>query len=1693
MACCTGQTECNHIITIGYLKDFTNGLIQNGSGVAQSVNLNALPSSARTDSYCPTYAQLTGGSLIPNFVNAGSHKWSQNVDGITINGSYGSTQCVKQEDLVATYTRFESLTITATPSTNISECGGTSRMSYTYTLRKYVKSMNTACTVSTTSSTDTDTTDSGDAAIVYSANQTWATISKPTVTLAKNGTHDSPARSVTITGRITFRGTQHSTTATIGQKALTGDYKFWYHTYELYSRDSVTVSPDHFDCNGGDWEATGYYTNHDWDVYRWQDSCGVDYNSDTENRNHTYPSYTESYSSGTVSFVDCETLPSDYTHTETVNYYGKTASWTQECPTCSGDCPCGQTCRFDTIHSGGTIPCTGGSVDVKYDYIVKSVTCNPSTGQRTETIVESGANLTWATVYADGCNKTSSPITYEYNVVQEAGPCCPTGDVFSIDDVEIVCQGAAATSKTVKYTQVHTNPDTTTTTTTGTTEKSIPGASCNATSNRKLIQAGNTGTTLAAAQPAVYQAAGPCCPTGDVFTYDDVTIDCYASAATTTSVTYTQVHTNPDTTTTTTTGTNPNTPIPARTCNPDSTTRVIQVGNTGATLAEAKPKVTQAAGPCCCSCDDFGLGSETLSWAWNATATKAKTYTAGTCISDVTASSNNTWFSVNVNGNNINVTPSGQNTTTSAKNATITVSYKADGSSCTSKTFTVSQDPYGCTCDDLTIGTAPSAWAWNVTTTKSVAFTANSVCITNMSVSSDNTWFSASINGSNINVTPSGQNNTTVAKTATITMSYNSDGTPCSKTFNVEQNAYGCTCDDLTIGSAPSAWAWTETAAKSVAFTANSVCITNMSVSSDNTWFSASINGSNISVSPSGQNTTTSAKNATITVSYKTNGTDCSKTFNVSQGSNTCSCDDLTISSTPSNWSWDETSSKTATYTFNSTCITNISVSSNNTWFTVTNNSSTGTITISPSGNNTTTTAKAATITISYNTNGSGCSKTFDVEQNPYGCSCGDLTIDSTPSAWEWDDLSQKTASFSFNNVCITNISINVTGSSSTAFTVTSALTTSSGTITIKPNSTNPSATSSKIATVIINYKSNGTDCSQQFVITQKSQGCSCEDLTITGATSNIASSGGSPVEIANFTVGRGCFETFSGGSEESWITVLPYTSGNKLYASIGANTTCTSRTGTVSFKYGSGGTYTCTTSFTITQDARACTCSDVTFNVTKTALDACGASTKQQIGTYSTNCATCIDLALSTGGTFAGLTVTFENGKIYATYPSTTSDKSGTLILKYDGADCTTINLSQPKCCNCSDLTVTPTALTWSSWDDVEEKQVGFTFDSSCIDNIGVSCNNPWFVISAGTMGPYYTVKPSGNNTTLTAKTGTITIQYNASGRYCSKTVSLNQPAYVCSCQSDFTILTTPAAWEWNETTAKTATYSFNSTCVTASDISVSIAGSSSSHFTVSNNTSTKTITITPNAQNDTSNAISATVVVGYKINGNNCSKTFVITHKSQACTCADLTVTPITNRVPTSGGSGVKIADFTNSRGCFDTFNAVSDSTWLSPYPILSTATTVGASVSPNSTCSARTATITFSYGSGGTYTCSSAFTVTQEPRACSCSDITFNITKTALDPCGATNPQQIGTYTFNCATCSKGALSKVGTFSNLTVTFDDGKIYATYPSATSAKSGTLILRYNGTNCDGATYNLTQDKCCGCSDVTINCPNCT
>ena len=815
MACCTGQTNCNHIITIGYLKTFTSGLVQDGSGAAQDVDLSSLPQSARTDSYCPTYAQLTSGSLIPIYSDGGSHNWSRNVDGISINGNYDQSQCVKQEDLSVVYTRFELLSVTATPNTEISECGGNSVMSYTYTLRKYVKSMDGTCEVATTSTTENDTSDSGDAAIIYTSNETWATVVKPVVTLAKNGTHDSQARTATISGTIAFRGTQHQATATIGQKALSGDYKFWYHESELYSYDSVTVAPTHFSCDGGSWEATGYYTTHDWDIYRWEDSCGVVYDDDTRNLNDTYESHSEFASSGTAPFIDCGAIASSYTHTETIEYHGKTTSWTQECEKC-GDCLCGETCRSETIHSGGTIPCTGGSVEIKYDYDVVQVTCNPSTGQRTETVIASGRNETYTTVYADGCNKTSSPITLPYGVVQEAGPCCPTSITYTFDDITVNCSAHSQTTSGLSWTSEKVEADGSITTDSGTYNKEIPSIECN----------------------------------------------------------------------------------------PSNTSRLVQTRVTASTLDGARPLIMQEAGPCCCSCDSFGLTYSELSWDYNETNAKPNPFTAGTCIaaSSVSAISSDNWFTVSVNSNNVMVTPSGQNATTSPKTATITVTYKNGDETCNGKTFTVIQNPYGCTCGDLVVASTPSDWAWNDTNAKTATYTLNTECITVQNVTSSDNWFSVSnsVVGGNgtITITPSGNNETSSAKIATITISYTSSGSSCSSAFTVTQKINGCDCTDLAVNNGTAPDTGYTTAGQVGTYVANEPCVTGLSASvaaSASSWVTSLSLSNGIVYAVVALNDTGASREAVITVTAQMmNGMTCTKDLKVTQPSiPSCNCDDI--------------------------------------------------------------------------------------------------------------------------------------------------------------------------------------------------------------------------------------------------------------------------------------------------------------------------------------------------------------------------------------------------------------------------------------------------------------------------------------------------------------------------------------------------------------------------------------------------------------------------------------------------------------------------------------------------------------------------------------------------------------------------------------------------------------------------------
>lgn len=274
MAIVDKQTECLRIITIGYLKSFIGDLIKDSNGNVVHINEDAKPDFSN-DSYCPTYSELTGGTLIPNHVEGKSPE--DDIDGIVVNSifyndginPYTENQQVNQKDLSVAYTTFNGFSIGAEPTT-ISECGGNSTLNYSYGFTRNTKYMASNCTITSSTQPISETQDS---------NVTWTTsnfgsISYPTFSVDKNGSISASSRTTVVTGKVTFQGTEHSDTVTINQETLTGGYT----SYEGRHYTGVTVyetTPKSFDCGGGDYAitATGYY----YDRYNWVDSCGYKY------------------------------------------------------------------------------------------------------------------------------------------------------------------------------------------------------------------------------------------------------------------------------------------------------------------------------------------------------------------------------------------------------------------------------------------------------------------------------------------------------------------------------------------------------------------------------------------------------------------------------------------------------------------------------------------------------------------------------------------------------------------------------------------------------------------------------------------------------------------------------------------------------------------------------------------------------------------------------------------------------------------------------------------------------------------------------------------------------------------------------------------------------------------------------------------------------------------------------------------------------------------------------------------------------------------------------------------------------------------------------------------------------------------------------------------------------------------------
>ena len=764
--CNSLEITCNHNVTIGYLKELV-AAIPGACCTRITVTGN--------DSYCPTYGELTGGTLIPNFSDGGNYAWSNNVDGIVVSPGYSNNQCVAKKDLKLIYTAFESLVV-SNPSPIVSECGGSTTTTKTLTFRKYTKE----CDKAVTSTTQVDTT----LRVTWSGTDGSNTGTKSyPINNSFTDTHPS-----TVYCTINWRGCSYtSNSITVSQKIRAFSH---YDDYSRSSGQSVDVScyPYSFDCKGGTSEATATYYYTTWTERHHIDTCNRDYYQENVSiiRDNTLD--VSNYLNATSYTYECQVTTADesrFTFEATYDgLYGSDSCW-QVCSQCA-DCPPKPFSSYTDVEvacsalsarvivsaytfSGGELDgsgnCTGwtsAATDASY---TSAWTCDTDGGWIDEHIYVTGApccptstaytyddvtipceasnsktvSVGWTCVVhnADGttttttgtnpntpipavaCNPTTSTKEIQSRIVAEtlelsrplvtqlAGPCCPESDTFKYDDVTVSCSGTPATTMSVGYTQYHIGPDGSETVTTHTNNVSISAVACNTSSTTIILQTNESGTTLASARPGIAQEAGPCCPTGDTFKYDDITIPCSGTPATTQSVGYTRYHLNADGTTTTTTSTNPNTPIPAVTCNSQSTTVTVQTNQSGTTLASARPGITQAAGPCCCSCEDLVVCTSYEVGPAGATNGQVGYFNSGTCVTGLTVTASlmtpNNWISnLSANADGTITGTYGENTSpTDVKTAIITVT-GSDGTTTCTKSYRLTQHATTCEADSCT-------------------------------------------------------------------------------------------------------------------------------------------------------------------------------------------------------------------------------------------------------------------------------------------------------------------------------------------------------------------------------------------------------------------------------------------------------------------------------------------------------------------------------------------------------------------------------------------------------------------------------------------------------------------------------------------------------------------------------------------------------------------------------------------------------------------------------------------------------------------------------------------------------------------------------------------------------------------------------------------------------------------------------
>ena len=246
------------VVTIGYLKTFVSGILS----VSTAYN---------DDRYCPTYAELTGGSLVTNYKSDTNP--TKTTNGIRINGcsvgtSYSSNQLVVEPDLELLYQQLQSISVSAAKTT-VSCCATSTTLSSTAYFKLVTKTTGGTSTASTSTSASVSAS--------YSEDESFTSINGNTISFTKNTVNTSnctgaPARSSIATGSYTYSGSTKTNTVTITQSANNID-DYWTNTSTSTYDVSVSPTSMSFGSAGGtkSYTVTRHYTQYQ-EKY---DDCGT--------------------------------------------------------------------------------------------------------------------------------------------------------------------------------------------------------------------------------------------------------------------------------------------------------------------------------------------------------------------------------------------------------------------------------------------------------------------------------------------------------------------------------------------------------------------------------------------------------------------------------------------------------------------------------------------------------------------------------------------------------------------------------------------------------------------------------------------------------------------------------------------------------------------------------------------------------------------------------------------------------------------------------------------------------------------------------------------------------------------------------------------------------------------------------------------------------------------------------------------------------------------------------------------------------------------------------------------------------------------------------------------------------------------------------------------------------------------------